>query len=246
MAAGEANTAGDLLKRSQLQRVSQQRLSHCVQRCIGSGSTVELQQALVTLLQSRDTYDVRDSSAIAPYEYARVSLPESVHKAQLLVDQLPVANKCLLERFEEEMLRLASEEDALIDLRSMPGCYTDSVLLGLPREYARLVPRCVEFGLAGFTLKGRSRVGIFFARNKKGDSRVILDCGRVDIKFTTLRSVALLTGEGLSHIEVGEIWDGDWDQYDSCPKLDLLACNPHPVSWPALVRSMAASRWYQS
>ena len=69
---------------------------------------------------------------------------------------------------------------------------------------------------------------------------MILDCRRVDIKFTTLRTLALLTGEGLSNIEVGEIWDGDWDQHDSCPKLDLLACNPHPVSWPALVRSMAA------
>ena len=123
----------------------------------------------MTLLKGRDPYDVRNPSAIAPYEYARVSLPESVHKAQLLVDQLPVANKCLLKRFEEEMLRLASEEDALIDLRSTPGCYTDSVLLGLPREYARLVPRCVEFGPAGFTLKGRGRVVIFFVGNKKGD-----------------------------------------------------------------------------
>ena len=101
-------------------------------------------------------------------------LPVSTHgfrcrrASQLLVDQLPVADKCLLERFEEEMLRLASEEDALIDLRSMPGSYTDSVLLGLPREYARLVPRCVEFGPAGFTLKGRGRVGSFFVSNKKG------------------------------------------------------------------------------
>ena len=58
----------------------------------------------------------------------------------------------------------------------------------------------------------------------------------MDIKFTTLRTIALLTGEGLSNIEVGEIWDGDWDQYDSCP----IASSAGLQSTPEILASAGA------
>ena len=40
---------------------------------------------LATLLKDRHLYDVSGSSAVEAYEYARVSLPDSVLEAQLLL-----------------------------------------------------------------------------------------------------------------------------------------------------------------
>ena len=67
---------------------------------------------------------------------------------------------------QEEMLRLACEESAVIDLHGIPGFHTDSVLPSRPREYARLVRRCVEIGFAGFTLKGARPRGHLFREKR--------------------------------------------------------------------------------
>ena len=98
-----------------------------------------------------------------------------------------------------------------MDLHGMTGSHTDSVLLSRPQEHARLVRRCVEIGLAAFTLKG---VGIFLVREKNADSRMVLDCRRDNTKFSTLRSVAVLTAEGICNIEIEENWDGERDRHN--------------------------------
>ena len=183
-AAGEANRPDDFWKRCQLQRLSQQRLRHCVKRCLEGGNVVEPRQSLVTLLKGRDPYDVSGSGAIAPCDCAPVSLPESVHRAQLLADHLPVAERSLLEGFKEEICRSSSEEASLADLHGIPGCHTLDASQP-PREYARLVRWCVDIGVTGFALKGRGHVGIFFVGNENGASRMVIDRRRVNIKLET-------------------------------------------------------------
>ena len=127
--------------------LSHQRVSHCIQRCLGGERAIEPRPALTTLLKGRDPYDV-GSSAIAPFVYARVSLPESVHEAQLLAEQQLVADRCLLDC--SGVLRLLAVEASLLELS---GCH------------ARLMMLCVEMGLTGFTLEGRGQVGISQIQN---------------------------------------------------------------------------------
>ena len=88
-----------------------------------------------------------------------VSLPVSAHEAELVVGRLPVADRSLLMKKKcggWPQRRLLAQTCTVSFV-----CHTDSVLLSLPRKYARLVRLCAENGLTGFTLKERGHVGIF-------------------------------------------------------------------------------------
>ena len=71
-------------------------------------------EALNELLKGRTSYAGGGSSAtVAPFEYSRVSVPNSVANAPLVVDLLPAEDAETLRGYEGRMLRPAAEQAAL-------------------------------------------------------------------------------------------------------------------------------------
>ena len=90
------------------------------------------------------------------------------------------------------------------ELFGKAGCHTDAMLSRRPKEYAKLIKHCLKVGLLRLTSFCISELGIFFVSKKNGTLRLIVDCRKTNALFLDPPGVDLVTGEGLSNIELGE------------------------------------------
>ena len=81
-----------------------QRVFRAARRWVDVDSAITESEALARLLKGRSGYAPGVSSNVGSYEYSRVSLPESVLDAPLLLTMLPAEAKTYLEEYESRML----------------------------------------------------------------------------------------------------------------------------------------------
>ena len=65
-----------------------------------------------------------------------------------------------------------------------------------------LVRQTMKIGLTALTLRPACVLGVFFVKNKENRFRLIVDCRKANALFAPPLSVELLSGDGLSRIEV--------------------------------------------
>ena len=90
--------------------------------------------------------------------------------------------------------------------------YLDPVLKRNRAKYIKLVRRCLGCGLLTLSLKCREVVGLFFVTKKDQTIRLITDCRASNVHFLDPPGVELVTGEGMSNIEVDttkEVWGAE-------------------------------------
>ena len=88
------------------------------------------------------------------------------------------------------------------DVGGEPGCHNDSRLFRSARSYARFVRLTMKIGLTALTLRPACVLGVFFVKKKENRLWLIVDCRKANALFAPLPSVELLSGDGLSRIEV--------------------------------------------
>jgi hypothetical protein len=159
-------------------------------------------------LKGRSLYGESPQAKTAPFVPSKVSLPTDVSNAPLLRQLLPRTDAEILERWESTMLRSTGDVRRRLEVMGVPGCHFDPVLQRKPKLYASFVTQCVGTGVIELSLACRTEVGIFFVGKKCGKLRLILDCRRANMKFLEPPTVELVTGEGLSQIEV-DMGSGD-------------------------------------
>eukprot|EP00959_Pyramimonas_sp_CCMP1952_P158839 3322259-Pyramimonas_sp.AAC.1 len=69
------------------------------------------------------------------YEYARVSMPDSVVDAPSLATMLPARAMLYLEEFATRMLLPPKKAALMQENHGLPGCRADPLLLQRPRSY---------------------------------------------------------------------------------------------------------------
>eukprot|EP00959_Pyramimonas_sp_CCMP1952_P074273 1552007-Pyramimonas_sp.AAC.1 len=103
---------------------------------------------------------------------------------------------------EGERMRLTADEHLTeAQLQDIP-CYVDPALTRNRRKYVRFLKDLHRRGLVKFSLSCRERVGLFFAKKKSGQLRMILDARRANAHCRPPPHASLLTSEGLGNIEV--------------------------------------------
>ena len=70
------------------------------------------------------------------------------------------------------------------------------------RSYARFVRQTMNIGLTALTLRPSCVLGVFFVKKKENRLRLFVDCRKANGLFAPRPSVELLSGDGLSRIEV--------------------------------------------
>ena len=128
------------------------------------------------------------SGEVASYGYAQVSLLESVHEVELLLTSCP---------WQTAVCSRAMKNNAAVGFWG--------ARLGVSQAAARVcaIGPMVQRNRPGrHHFEGTRPCRHLFSREKKGDSRMIVDSGRVGVKFRTPRSVTLLTGEECPTVEL--------------------------------------------
>jgi hypothetical protein len=192
------------MKRERLNELSQLRVEHGVRATVDATSAVEPGKAIASLLKGRSVYDNSGSTTVAPFVYGRVSVPSDVKAAPLLIHQLPDADSILLKGFVASQQRSAKEQANHAEVFGSAGCHTDPRLLKRPEDYSRLIRQCMKIGLVRLTLFCKCDLGVFFVIKKNGTLRMIVDCRKANLCFVDPPGVDLVTGEGLSGIEIGD------------------------------------------
>ena len=165
-------------------------------------SAVGEHEALAKLLKGSTGCAPGVSSNVGSYEYSRVSLPDSVVDGPPLVEMLPAEARLFLVGFRSRML-LPPEVAAVIqEVRGEPGCRNDPRLLRSARSYARLVRQTMKIGLTALTLRPACVLDGFFVKKKENRLRLIVDCRTANALFAPPPTVELLSGDGLSRVEV--------------------------------------------
>ena len=160
--------------------------------------------ALKELLKGRAAYSGAGlPAAIAPFNYAQVSVPDSVLEGPSLSSLLPVAASTMLEDYRAHMLRPSAEVAEFSSLFGEAGRHVDPVFLQRPLAYARFVREMARIGVISFTRRCSCEIGLFFVWKKNGTMRLIQDCRAVNRLFRSPPGVSLLSGEGLGKIEIG-------------------------------------------
>ena len=80
-------------------------------------------------------------------------------------------------------------------------CHNDPRLLRSARSYAHLVRQTMKIGLTALTLRPACVLGVSVVR-KENRLRLIVDRRKANALFAPPQSVELLSGDGLSRIEV--------------------------------------------
>ena len=88
------------------------------------------------------------------------------------------------------------------EVRGEPGCPNDLRLLRSARSYARLVRQTMKIGLTAVTCRPACVPSVFTAKKKENRFRLIVDCRTANALIAPLSCVELLSGDGLSRIEV--------------------------------------------
>ncbi|CAK0869717.1 unnamed protein product, partial [Prorocentrum cordatum] len=185
-----------------LQADVRQRVVEAASRWCGVDSAVGERGALARLLKGRSGHQPAPSCSVGSYEYSKVSMPNDLHDSPSLISMLPSEARKHLEDFEKLMLRPAQESELIQPHEGVPGCHTDPALQKDPRTYGRLVRRVAKVGMVTFTRDPVCVLGVFFVTKKADKLRLIVDCRRANQLFQKPPGVALLSGEGLSRVEI--------------------------------------------
>ena len=187
------------------------------QRLLEPQDCVSPQVAFKTLLRGRTVYgETTAGENLAPYGAAPVSLPLDVSNTTDVYELVDTVGQEFLAREGERMLRPQAEVDTDEVLKSLRP-HSDPKLIGHRRRYAAFLRDLDGRHMLDWTTQPRERVGVFFVYKKEKLSlRMILDARRSNRHFRRAPHVSLVTGEGLSSIEVdladprsvsGEAWD---------------------------------------
>lgn len=134
----------------------------------------------------------------APFEPGAVSLPADVGDVPLVTKILPDRAQEYLEGFEEQMF-------VAVDERTMSGLrvHSDQRLRSNQRRYGGFVQELHRLGMVHYSTMPLCEVGgVFVWKKGREMMRSILGCRRTDGASVAAPGVSLLTGEGLSRIEV--------------------------------------------
>ncbi|CAK0862525.1 unnamed protein product, partial [Prorocentrum cordatum] len=187
-----------------LQADVRQRVVEAASRWCDVDSAVGERGASARLLKGRSGSAPAPSCSAGSYEYSKVSMPSDLHDSPSLISMLPSEARGHLEDFEKLMLRPAQESELIQQYEGVPGCHADPALQGDPRTYGRLVRRVARVGMATFTRDPACVLGVFFVAKKADELRLIVDCRRANQLFQKPPGVALLSGEGLSRVEIDD------------------------------------------
>ncbi|CAK0830267.1 unnamed protein product, partial [Prorocentrum cordatum] len=187
-----------------LQADVRQRVVEAASRWCDVDSAVSERWALARLLKGRSGYAPAPSCSVGSCEYSKVSMPSDLHGFPSLISMLPSEARKHLEDFEKLMLRPAQESEIIKQYEGVPGCHADLALQKDPRACGRLVRRVARVGMVTFTRDPACVLGVFFVTKKADKLGLIVDCRRANQLFQKPPGVALLSGEGLSRVEIDD------------------------------------------
>ena len=162
---------------------------------------------------------------------------------RLLIEMLPAEAMPFLEVFQSRMLLPLEVAAVIQEVGGEPGCDNDSRLFRSARSYARVVRLTMKIGLTALTLRPACVLGVFFVK-KENRLWLIVDCRKANALFAPLPSVELVSGDGMSRIEVdssgiahGEspgFHYGCADVADCFHRMRLSGVTRHFFCWPGV------------
>ena len=130
-----------------------------------------------------------------------ISLPTGSEQPCYLADILPDIWREVLESFEDAMLLLQAERDALADDADISQQFHfDPVLAEDAEAYARLLVRLHTARVIDFCGRGRVTIGLYFVPRKNGKLRFIADARRANALFRRPPRTVLGSMESWSRI----------------------------------------------
>ena len=149
------------------------------------------------------------SGTLASYQRKRVAIPCSVRLAPNVGDICSDSARKYLEE-PQRMLQTKEMYDSIILNQGLANMYMDPVLSRSRRHYVGFLRDLVKADLLDFTIIPTALCGIFFVCKKDGSLRLILDARRANQFFRRPPSTHLVTGEGLSRVELVLSDDESW------------------------------------
>ena len=188
---------------SELHFEAQQPVEEAVLRWPSAVCAPDDATSLREVLKGRGGYSSSASQAnLAPYEYSRVSVPESAHDSPFLEEILDVEDCGLLKGCETRVLRTPEALAGFLCECGELSCHTDPVLKRNVRAHSKFVRRMHGVGLVDYSLQCECELGVFFVHKKSGGKIwLILDCRRANARFRAPPGTELLSSEGFSHIQ---------------------------------------------
>ena len=169
---------------------------------VGGGAGISSQAATSKLLRGRSGYAAEPANAgMVPLNPSALSVPGSLAGAPTVLAVLPAGESSLLRGFEQRMLRSREQVAEINQQLGEARHYVDPGLRSR-RRYTQFIQKLYRVGLVSFSRSCRCHVGVFAVAKKNGTQRLIIDARRVNRLFLPPPGVDLLTGEGLSRMEI--------------------------------------------
>ena len=169
---------------SELHFEAQQRVEEAVLQWTSAVCAPDGAKSHCEMLKGRGGYSSSASQAnLAPYEYPRVSVPESVHDSPFLEEILDVEDCGHPKGYETRTLRSPEALASFLCESGEFSCHTDPVLKRNVRAYSKFVRRMHGVGLVDYSLHCECELGFSFAHKKSGKIRLILECRRANARF---------------------------------------------------------------
>ena len=180
----------------------QRRIEELGLRALDSTRALNQKEAMQSLLKGRSPYTFSSSTAVVPVDVSKVALAENLDSAPYLDELLPSQDSKLITGDLAGILRPLPQVAAINEVFGIATSYMDEKLKRSKRLYAKFINMCRSRGMIKLSLKARSVQGVFFVRKKDGRQRMIIDCRPCNRLFLDPPGTQLLTGEGLSEIEI--------------------------------------------
>jgi len=196
--------------------------------------------ALRELLRGRAGYsDPTTCNSLAPYREGAVSLPESTTDSPCIADVGgPGSQFFLTEEGERMVLPDCDVPDTL------PIVYSDPALVKHRQKYARFVKDLDGRGMLDFTVQPKEMVGVFFVWKKGREKiRLILDARRANKRFRRPPHVDLVSGEGLSMVDLDISGDSSWSEEELLSILRTLRVSAGISDVKDAFRRLRMPRW---
>ena len=153
--------------------------------------------ALRELCKSSCTYEGQVGAA--EYNEGSVSWPPRGTRAVDPLDCLEGRPRVLLSQWQTHLLR-DSATDVISSSVLRP--FSDRVLIGSRRRYARFLRHLQSAGMLGWSTTAPTTVGVFFVRKKTGQLRIIFDTRKVNLAFEAPESTRLPTAGSFACLEL--------------------------------------------
>ncbi|CAK0789751.1 unnamed protein product, partial [Prorocentrum cordatum] len=147
-------------------------------------------------------YDV-DSAVLGSYNLASVSPPSGSPAPVPLEDFRGAGGSDMIRDFVQSRLLPSSEVDTRLKNYQVAVPHSDPKLRRVA-AFEEFIRALQQRGMVDFSFSCKERVEAFFAHEKSGKLRLVVDCRRSNCHFQDPAPVPLLTGEGLAGPELGE------------------------------------------